>query len=854
MTKAWVAVGVLCLWSIASGQDMVREAIPQKWIEQYLPEKLPELRYPAYYSDLDKAKAQVFAGRYKTALITLQKVTKGDAAQIALVKAEAMAAVGRREEALAALSEAAVPQRPSVQVMKTRVLAEMGRLDEAIAGLKALLEKEPQSLAGHYYLGAISERTGDLTTARQAYEWVHKTYYDQWQGQGAREFEDAEQVTLMGRAFDRHAALTGAYANNPGLNKLVLRVFVKAYDVIDRAYWPAHVAAAECFLFHNDPKEATAEIKLALAANPNDARCHELLALIALESFDFDGAERQIAMMRQVDATSAAVDLVEARLLLQERQPVQAELPGRRVLAKQPKSIEAMGLLAAAYALELKEDKALEMLAAVEKLDPHNASAYHDVADVLGAMRQYPRAEKMYEVAIERAPWWTAPRNGLGLLLTQSGNEEKAKVVLEAAYALDPYNFRTTNYLILLDKLAKMARRESEHFVVFYDARQDPVIAEYFTDYLESIYGAVCADFKFEPPDKTLIEVFPTHEAFSVRTTGSPWIGTVGACTGRVIALVAPRRGRNTLGPFNWTQVLRHEYTHIVTLTATENRIAHWMTEGLAVMEEHSPMRSEWAPMLYKAVTKNQLFDMDALTWAFVRPRKPQDRTLAYAQSWMICRYIEEKWGRDAILRMMADFKTGKPQNQVLLDVLKVNSADFSKEFFAWAQTQVAPWGYDADTAKKHAELEKKGEQLMQARQYADAAKVWEEAARLQPMEQLPRQRLAGLYLSQDVNLPEKAVEHLAMLHGVALKDNRFGKRLARLYMDDLKDPKKAEQYALDAVYTEPYDPDAHELLAEVYQKTGNTAALEREKKMIPIVKEWVIQNRQNATLEATPR
>ena len=40
------------------------------------------------------------------------------------------------------------------------------------------------------------------------------------------------------------------------------------------------------------------------------------------------------------------------------------------------------------------------------------------------------------------------------------------------------------------------------------------------------------------------------------------------------------------MGTFNWAQVLRHEYTHTVTLGATDNRIAHWMTEGLAVLEE----------------------------------------------------------------------------------------------------------------------------------------------------------------------------------------------------------------------------------------------------------------------------
>jgi hypothetical protein len=39
--------------------------------------------------------------------------------------------------------------------------------------------------------------------------------------------------------------------------------------------------------------------------------------------------------------------------------------------------------------------------------------------------------------------------------------------------------------------------------------------------------------------------------------------------------MVAPRKGEVTMGPFNWATVLRHEYTHTITLAATDNRIPH---------------------------------------------------------------------------------------------------------------------------------------------------------------------------------------------------------------------------------------------------------------------------------------
>src|SRR5205814_3292824 len=122
---------------------------------------------------------------------------------------------------------------------------------------------------------------------------------------------------------------------------------------------------------------------------------------------------------------------------------------------------EALGLLAATWSLQLEDAKSADTLKHVEKLDPDNATAYFEVGEQLGAMRQYPRAATKYKVAIERAPWWTAPRNGLGLLYTQSGDEDDAKTTLDAAHQLDPFNVATTNYLRLLDDMAKMARSET---------------------------------------------------------------------------------------------------------------------------------------------------------------------------------------------------------------------------------------------------------------------------------------------------------------------------------------------------------------------------------------------------------
>jgi len=837
----------------ASAHDFVKTSPPHRWVEALVPEDLPPLKYPAYFNDLDRARAQLHQGRYKLALVTLRKTKDADPAEAALIKAASQWSLGRVDAAMQTLAADAIKDQPRAQLLRANVLAGEGKTEEAIGELRAHLKANPESLAGHYQLGRVSEQVGDLEAAKRAYGWFveDKQLLQKWQGNtGDSIFEDADAVTTIGRAIDRWANLTGGYRNNVALHDALLNMFVKAYDVIDRSYWPARVASAEYFLTHDNREKAVEELEAALDENPNDVNALRLLGLIALDTFNFDGCDKVVESIRDVNKDSLVADMIESRNLLQQRRPKDAFEPIQRILKRQPKDLEALGLLAAAHALRLEDDKAAATLKDVDKLDPDNATAYFDVAEALGAMRQYPRSADHYKIAIERAPWWTAARNGLGLLYTQSGDEDDARVVLDAAHALDPFNLATTNYLRLLDDLGKFAKSETEHFVVFYDAKADPVIPIYFGEYLESIHDEVCGDFKHEPSVKTYIEVFPTHDAFSVRTTGSPWIGTVGASTGRVIALVAPRKGKYTMGAFNWAQVLRHEYTHTVTLSATDNRIAHWMTEGLAVLQEKSPLQWVWVPMLNDAVKKKKLFTLENLTWGFVRPRRPQDRALAYAQSFWICKYIDDKYGRKAILDMLAEFRNGKNEAETFEKVLKKSIPDFEQEFFAWTEKQVEGWGYDDATAAKVKELKPKAEAALADRQYEEALPLWEEMHKLRPMEPVPHMRLAAIYLR--LKKSDEAIKHLEALDAVELHDNRYAKQIARTYRDAGK-MDQALKYAKNAVYIDPYDPSAHELLAGVYEKSGNEEGLSREKRVMAMLTEWRETQRASDTQSPEP-
>src|SRR5688572_9612233 len=90
--------------SAQTAQDLVRDSVPMKWIEPFRPEDLPKLEHPAYYNELDKARAESFTGRYKQSLMTLARLERSPAAreitpehrvEVTLIKARSLAVRGR---------------------------------------------------------------------------------------------------------------------------------------------------------------------------------------------------------------------------------------------------------------------------------------------------------------------------------------------------------------------------------------------------------------------------------------------------------------------------------------------------------------------------------------------------------------------------------------------------------------------------------------------------------------------------------------------------------------------------------------------------------------------------------------
>src|SRR5581483_8447762 len=267
-------------------------------------------------------------------------------------------------------------------------------------------------------------------------------------------------------------------------------------------------------------------------------------------------------------------------------------------------------------------------------------------------------AEKYYKKSAELRPMLAGPRNSLGLLYMRVGREEEARKILTKAFADDEFNVRVANTLKVLKHLDSYEALETDHYILKYDPKTDKILAEYMAKYLENIHAELTKQFHHQPAGKILIEVFNTHQMFSGRTIALPDLHTIGACTGRMVAMVSPH-GKGVPKAFNWGRVLRHELVHIFNLEQTHFLVPHWLTEGLAVMNEGFARPQSWNELLQERVPAGELMNLDNIDLGFIRPRSPLDWQMAYCQSELYVNYLQERGGPQAVAAMLHLYEEG---------------------------------------------------------------------------------------------------------------------------------------------------------------------------------------------------
>jgi tetratricopeptide (TPR) repeat protein len=708
----------------------------------------------------------------------------------------ARAALGRGE---AAVALALVAGHSSVEALfiAARAQVELGRRDRAAAVLGRLPSKT--AIAG-------LEDAAELTAA-------------------------AEALALLARLEGRAAA---SYHE-------IMQLLGKAHGELDRLYWPAHLAEAALLMDKGNYPQASKAVIAALQLNPRCSEAWYHLGTLAVQGFRFDAAQRCVEKLQQIHQPHLLAELLATESALAQHDVAAARLALGPAIARLPQQRMVSALSAAIEALAFNQAGLDQALTRFDSLSPSNPLAYALVGSYLSAARQYESSEVMLRRAIELEPNWSQPRVTLGLMLMQAGAEERARVELAEAVRLDPFDVQAGNQLKLVEQLLGYEQIRSEHFIIKYRAGIDEVLARDMPARLEQIHRQVTGIFEFVPSRPTLIEIMPDEQYFAVRITGVPDIWTIAACSGDVIALTPPRIGARQRGTFDWPRVLRHEFTHTVTLNQTNYRIPHWFTEACAVAMEPGARDYATCKLLAAALKADELFDLSQINWAFVRPARPQDRPLAYGQAHWMLEYITTTFGHHAIVTMLGQFKQGATAEQALIAATGVDADQFMRQFKVWARTQVRQWGLGSYSQGNTTpdQLEAIARQALAADDAPAARSAVLRYANARPVDPWGQRVLKDLALA--AGRTDEAIAALEHLDQQEQSAGTWAYQLAQLHRRagrfDL-----AAGAAWRALYREPYNGTYRELAAAVaLQRDENEAALHHIEALVMLEPERAI-------------
>jgi tetratricopeptide (TPR) repeat protein len=627
---------------------------------------------------------------------------------------------GRYREAEALYAEA--EQDPRLAARAHEGLAEVysitGQYDRADSACQRALAIDPGRARAANIAGEVHFLRGRHAEAAACFERAARLKNDRWRAQFNRaallettgRFEDADRlygefIDLYNRSTISDAetlvliglASTAYNRRHRGVDmaKIILNdLFLKAAKQ-DRTSSEAHLAAGLLLLDKYNTAEAEQEFGAVLKINPNHPDAHLGLALAAAEEHP-ERIETHVDAALRVNPAFVPGHLLRAWLAVMTDDYPAAEAALALALRTNPKHLEAMSLRAAVNEQTGRCDECAADLKSIAAINGRSALPYEVLGQVAEGNRRFADAERHYQRAIELEPYLPDAHTNLGLLYMRAGREAEAEPVLAKASRLDPYNAKALRVKRLLQTLKSFQVVESEHFILKFDAASDGVLGHVAPAVLEQVYAEVCGRFGYAPPGKTLVEIFPNHTGFSVRTSGKTWIGTIGASTGWVVAMASPRiiPGRRV----DWVRVLVHEFTHVVTLRATEMQMPHWFTEALAVTQESPPPNLIWIALLTEALAADRLIPVADLDRAFVRPGSEERRQLAYAESAVIAEMIRARYDGDATMRrILAAFKTGARTPEVIRTCLALDLPAFDRVVRAYvgervSQAGVVPW------------------------------------------------------------------------------------------------------------------------------------------------------------------
>jgi len=622
-------------------------------------------------------------GEYAEAIAQLRVALDQNLARAAEGLITAYVETGRYEEAERTAREVlaradrslSADERARVEMLLGEVLVTIGRYEEAVRAFDRALAREgwPGELRAGVQKGRALWEMGRIEEAR---ELLHR-FCARAFARGMRSAEDltwtARALVSLERPHEANDLYAEAIERDPSFREAYLQagdLFVEKYNYAEAASFfrdalrinpncaRAHLGLARSARIGGGG-EAFAHVQRALAVNPRLVEAHELMAALSLEVGDIEAAERHLAEAQRVN----------------------------------PRALSTRALRAVALYLQDRASELEQEIRSVLDANPRYGEVYAALADFAVLNRRYPEAVEFARRAVELSPWLWRAWATLGLNLLRVGRDAEGREVLERAFAGDPFNVWVKNTLDLLDSMRAYPETITEHFLIRVAPSEHPVLAPLVAELLERAYAQLSERYQFRPEGPIIVELFPNHEDFAVKTVGLPGLGALGACFGRVIVMDGP--SARPRGSFNWASTAWHEFVHVITLQATAYRIPRWLSEGISVYEERRARPGwgyHWTLEFVRAFGEGRFVPLRHLEAAFLRPSSPQALSLAYFQASLVVEFIVERFGFERLRSLLALYRHGERTDGAFQKALGMTVEDVDRLFREHVSRTIGPY------------------------------------------------------------------------------------------------------------------------------------------------------------------
>lgn len=453
----------------------------------------------------------------------------------------------------------------------------------------------------------------------------------------------------------------------------------------------AHLASGKLALDKEDLKRAAEEFGAALRLAPADIGALFGMALALYPSDREAGVTYLEKTLAEAPSHFGALLLqAESAINFEKYDAASAYLDAVEVV--NPRHPEAHAYRAILAELERADPAEFQrQREAALSVWKENPVIDHLIGRVLSRKYRYEEGADAQKRALALDPGFLPAKLQLALDYLRLGRVDEAWPLAKEVAAADPYNVLAFNLEVLEKEIASFASVRTPDFIIRLPPDEAEIYGDRVVEILTDAKKTLGEKYGLVIDHPTLVEFYPDQQDFAIRSFGSlGGDGLLGVCFGSVVTMNSP--GSITASKSNWEATLWHEYCHVVTLTATKNKMPRWLSEGISVYEEKQRQANwgqEMNPDYRKMILEDQaLTPVSEMSQAFFQAKDSMAVMFAYYQSMLVVEHIVNRYGMEKLRAILSDLAEGVLVN----DAIARHTAPMEEleESFVLAATKLA--------------------------------------------------------------------------------------------------------------------------------------------------------------------